>query len=127
MPSEMEKLLGSKISPHKDIKNGKADNIIFISYKEKENPGNIFDDVVWNIDPPLAKNGGATLSGISIELPNLDHYFSISVTGDIENWIEQVTKGCSNLGRKAAKVIGSNLVVNDGRQYPLSDCKIVYD
>ena len=124
MKSEMEKIFVAKISRHAEIDDNFAAKTIFVSFAESEIPKDFFEDIVWNISPPIVKNGAAVLSGTNIQTPNGALYFSIECSGSIEDWRTQIVQGAQNLGRKSAVLSGNKFIVCNKKEYPLDLCKI---
>jgi hypothetical protein len=75
----------------------------------------------------LVKSGGATLEGTTLELPDGSHIFAIQFHVDLEGWRKQIELGANQLGRATAKVLGGDVIVSDGRSFPLSSCKVVFE
>jgi hypothetical protein len=53
--------------------------------------------------------------------------FAIQFHDDVEGWRKQIEFGAQSLGRATAKMQGGDLIVSDGRSYPLSSCKVEFD
>jgi hypothetical protein len=49
-------------------------------------------------------------------------FFAIQFNIDLEGWRKQIELGAKELGRATAKVLGGDIIVSDGRSYPLSSC-----
>jgi len=87
----------------------------------------LFHEALNKIEPILTKSGGATLEGTKLQLPDGGHFFAIQFNDDLEGWRKQIELGAEAFGRATAKVLGGDVIVSDGRSYPLSSCKIEFD
>jgi hypothetical protein len=73
-----------------------------------------------------AGNADGILEGTKLELPDGGHFFAILFSVDLEGWRKQIEFGAKALGRATAKVLGGDVIISDGRSYPLSNCKIEF-
>jgi hypothetical protein len=98
-----------------------------VSFEDSASIPELFHEVLNKIKPKLVKSGGAILEGTKLELPDGSHFFAILFTVDLEGWLKQIELGAKALGLATAKVLGGDVIVSDGRSYPLSSCKIEFD
>jgi hypothetical protein len=87
----------------------------------------LFKKVIREVNPPLATNGGAINEGCKVNLPSGECYFAVSYKGDIEGWRQQIEQGAIALGLSVAKVDQDKLLLSDGNEVFLSDCKFQFD
>jgi hypothetical protein len=73
------------------------------------------------------KRGGVVLEGTRLELPDGIRLFAVVFNDDLEGWRKQIEQGANELGRVTARVLAGDVIVSDGRAYPLSNCKIEFD
>jgi hypothetical protein len=106
---------------------GEEASVRYVSFDDPASIPELFHEVLNKIQPLLMKTGGATLEGTKLELPDGAHFFAIQFNLDLEGWRKQIELGAKELGRATAKVRGGDVIVSDGRSYPLSSCKIEFD
>ena len=102
-------------------------SVRYVSFEDPASIPELFHEVINKIQPFLMKTGGATLEGTKLELPDGGRFFAMQFNLDLEGWCKQVELGAKELGRATAKVLGGDIVVSDGRSYPLSSCKVEFD
>jgi hypothetical protein len=105
---------------------GEEASVRYVSFDDPASIPKLFDEVLDKIEPFLMKSGGAILEGTKLELPDGGLFFAILFSIDLEGWRKQIELGAEELGRATAKVLGSDVIVSDGRSYPLSSCKIEF-
>ncbi|GEM_PF-2250901 len=128
--SYMEYILGVEFEHERKVpgtRPGEEASVRYVSFDDPASIPKLFHEVLNKIKPYLRKSGGATLEGTRLELPDGGHFFAILFTVDLEGWREQIELGAKALGRATAKVQGGDIIVSDGRSYPLSSCKIEFD
>jgi hypothetical protein len=69
-------------------------------------------------------SGGMMNDEIQLIVPSIGSYFAVSLVGDKGGWNNMIEAYCQSVGVKFAHIDGSNLVVSDGRQVPLSLCTL---
>ena len=106
---------------------GEEDSVRYVSFDDPASIPELFDEALDRIEPKLVRNGGAILEGTKLELPDGAHFFAILFTGELEGWRKQVELGAKALGLATAKVLGGDLIVSDGRSFPLSRCKVEFE
>jgi hypothetical protein len=99
----------------------------YVSFDDPASIPKLFDEVLHEIKPRLMKTGGATLEGTKLELPDGGHFFAILFNLDLEGWRKQIELGAKELGRTTAKLLDGDVIVSDGRSFPLSSCKVEFD
>jgi hypothetical protein len=105
---------------------GEETSVRYVTFDDPASIPKLFHEVLNKIKPKLVKSGGEILEGTKLELPDGGHFFAIMFTVDLEGWLKQIELGAKALGRATAKVQGSDVIVSDGRSYPLSSCKIEF-
>jgi hypothetical protein len=106
---------------------GEESSVRYVFFDDPASIPAVFHEVINKIEPHLMKTGGATLEGTKLELSDGGHFFAMQFSYDLEGWREQIELGAKALGRATAKVLGGDLIVSDGRSYPLSSCKVEFD
>jgi hypothetical protein len=106
---------------------GEEVSVRYVSFDDPASIPKLFHEVLNKIRPKLVKTGGATLEGTLLELPDGSQFFAIQFNLDLEGWRKQIELGAKELGRATAKVLGGDVIVCDGRSYPLSSCKVVFE
>ena len=106
---------------------GQEASVRYVSFDDPASIPKLFDEVLNKIEPNLMKSGGAILEGTKLELPDGGHFFAIQFNDDLEGWRKQIELGAKELGRATAKVQGGDVIISDGRSYPLSSCKVVFE
>ncbi|MCX2781112.1 hypothetical protein [Microbulbifer thermotolerans] len=99
----------------------------YVSCSNNADIAALFKKVIREINPPLATSGGAVNEGCKVTLPSGECYFAISYKGDIEGWRQQVEQGAAALGLLVAKISQDKLVLSDGNEVLLSECKFQFD
>jgi hypothetical protein len=127
----MERILGAGAFEYErkvpGTRPGEEASVRYVSFDNRASIPKLFHEVLNKIKPKLLKNGGAILEGTSLELPDGSHFFAIQFTVDLEGWRKQIELGAKELGRATAKVQGGDVIISDGRSYPLSSCKVVFE
>ena len=127
----MERIFGSGAFEYErkvpGTRPGEEASVRYVSFDNRASIPKLFHEVLNKIKPKLLKNGGAILEGTSLELPDGSHFFAIQFTVDLEGWRKQIELGAKELGRATAKVQGGDVIISDGRSYPLSSCKVVFE
>jgi hypothetical protein len=106
---------------------GEEASVRYVSFDDRASIPKLFHEVLNKIKPKLLKNGGAILEGTSLELPDGSNFFAIYFSVDLEGWRKQIELGAKELGLATAKVLGGDVIVSDGRSYPLSGCKVQFE
>jgi hypothetical protein len=106
---------------------GEENSARYVSFLNPSSIPELFNSVIKKITPPLTKGGGVVLEGTKLKLPDGTPFFAVLFHGDLEGWQKQIERGASELGQATARVLASDVIVSDGRSYPLSSCKIEFD
>jgi hypothetical protein len=124
----MERIFGAGAFERKVPGTGPGEDasVRYVSFDDPASIPKLFDEVLDKIEPNLMKSGGAILEGTKLELPDGGHFFAILFSDDLEGWRKQTELGAKELGRATARVVGSDVIVSDGRSYPLSSCKVEF-
>lgn len=127
MAQSLEEILG-KIEKPTGIPGtgpGEAERVRYVSFDRSQIPSNLFEEVVWKVAPPLAKNGGVILEDeFVITIPDGTSFYALEFNGDEAGWRKQIEQGASGMGLLTAKIEADRFVVSDGRHYLLSECAI---
>jgi hypothetical protein len=105
---------------------GEEASVRYLSFDHPASIPTLFDEALDKIEPSLVNSGGAILEGTKLELPDGSRFFAIWFSVDLEGWCKQLELGAKELGLATAKVLGGDVIVSDGRSYPLSSCKIEF-
>ena len=127
--SYMEQILGMEFELERKVagtRPGEEASVRYVSFDDPASIPRLFHEVLHEPEHHLM-NGGAILEGTKLELPDGSHFFALQVTYDLEGWRKQVELGAKALGRATAKIVGGDVVVSDGRSFPLSSCKVKFD
>jgi hypothetical protein len=106
---------------------GEEASIRYVSFDDPASIPKLFDEVLDKIEPKFVNSGAAILEGSKLELPDGSRFFAILFGVDLEGWRKQTELGAKEVGRATAKVLGGDVIVSDGRSYPLSSCKVEFD
>lgn len=87
----------------------------------------LFERVIWHVDPPLMKDGGALIEGCVVTSPTGRRFQALSYRGDIEGWRQQVVQGAAAVGVSLGQLVDRVLVLDDGTSHPLADCQIEFN
>jgi len=128
MPTDMEDILGlGEIDTERKVP-GVCETIgrefRYVSYDDSGDISVLFRKIVREIDPPIATNGGVINERCVVELPTGERYFALSYRGDLEGWRKQIESGAAALDLLVACVRQDRLILADGTEVLLSDCKL---
>ena|SRR5450432_113007 len=126
MARSIEEILG-KISHERAIpgtRPGEAEKVRYVSFCEPQKPDEVFEEVVWKLDPPIANNGGVVREGFIIRIPDGTPLYALRYHGDVSGWQKQIEQGAAELGLVTGKLDGDRFVLSDDRSFPLADCKV---
>lgn len=98
----------------------------FVEDRGEEPFKELFERVIWHVDPPLMKDGGALIEGCVVTLPTGRRLQALSYRGDIEGWRHQVAQGAAALGLSLGQLVNGVLVLDDGTSHPLADCRVEF-
>ena len=124
----MERIFGVGAFERKvpGTKPGQEASVRYVSFDDPASIPKLFHEVLNKIKPKFVKNGAAFLEGTKLELPDGGLFFAIVFTVELEEWRKQIELGAKELGRATAQVLGGDIIVSDGRSYPLSSCKVEF-
>lgn len=86
----------------------------------------LFHKLTNQIDPPIAKDGGAITENCKLWLPSGELFHALSYKGDIDGWRSQIELGANQLNLIVGKIIKEKIILSDGRQFNLSECKVEF-
>jgi hypothetical protein len=124
MPNPIERVVG-KIGRERKLpgtKLGEADEVRYVSFAYRSNPADIFEEVVWKVDPPLATSGGVNLANVILTIPDGTPFYALEYHGDVAGWTSQIEQGAQQCGALSARIDGDHFVLSDSRSYLLSEC-----
>jgi hypothetical protein len=126
--SPMEKILGKGAFERKipGTRPGGESSVRYVSFDDSDSIPGLFDAVVGKIGPPLVKSGGVVLEGTRLKIPDGTQFLALEYHGDIEGWQKQIEHSAGELGRSTARVLANDILVSDGRSYPLSCCEVEF-
>lgn len=133
MNSEMERILGpDAVESERQIpgtRPGESNSVRYVSLAPGETPSAVYTTVVRAIEPPLVTSGGAMLEGCLVTVPDVGQtaFYPLVFNGDLAAWQQQIEQGAHRLGRLSAAIVGSEIVLSDGRTFRLNDCRIEFD
>jgi hypothetical protein len=111
---------------HKTVPPGarpsRLEHVRYVSFVRPAKPANVFDDVVWKVDPPIVQNGGITLEPWILTIPDGTPFYALEYNGDVTEWEQQIERGAELCGVLSARIEGEQFIVSDGRSYQLSEC-----
>lgn len=129
MAQSIEEIVGKigrgRVTP--GTKPGDAEKVRYVSFDRAHRPADIFEEVVWRVDPPVAKSGGVVLEGFIVTLPDGTPFYALKYHGDVAGWQSQIERGAADSGYVTARIDADTFVVSDGRQCPLSECTVERD
>ncbi|MBC9931203.1 hypothetical protein [Chitinophaga qingshengii] len=74
----------------------------------------------------IAQHGGVISENCKLWLPTEELFHGLSYKGDIKGWRTQIQQGAALLGLLTGRIEADNIILSDGRTYPLSACKTVF-
>lgn len=123
----MEKVLGSKIGRDETRIPGAVPNppmeYRYYSGAAEGPPQDRFIEMASARGTNYATKGSAFIEGCRVFLPDGSAFYGLSYWNDIEGWRKNVEEGAKALGLKLAWIEGEEFVVEDGRRFPISDCR----
>ena len=131
MKSVMEKIFGMKVRSAAvavidGLKDTEDSEIIFFEVPTGASPGKVFNNLTTASDPPNARNGGACEYGCSITTPDGVVYNSLQTNSDVAGWRKDIELGAARHGLALGKVKRRTFIVDGGRRYPLSRCRVEF-
>ncbi|MFP3834774.1 hypothetical protein [Chryseobacterium sp. SIMBA_028] len=94
----------------------------FLSKQDLLEDKGLFERLTEQIDPPIPKAGGALTENCRLCLPSGELLHALSYRGDIKGWRKQIEQGARQLGLLTGKIIEDEIMLSDGRSYPLAQC-----
>ncbi|MFO6465402.1 hypothetical protein ACK8OR_13485 [Jannaschia sp. KMU-145] len=99
---------------------------IFFEVPPGETPNSAFTKLTTASDPIHASDGGASEHGCSVETPDGVVYHCLVTNRDVDGWRTDIAAGARHHGWSLAKIEGRRFALDDGRTYPLADCRIAF-
>lgn len=78
------------------------------------------------ISPPHLKNGGCVLQDYLVT-PDGERLSILTFHGDLEGWQRQIEEGAALLNWTSAKISEDQVLLSDGRTFPVAICKLESD
>ncbi|WP_300686369.1 hypothetical protein [Chryseobacterium sp.] len=94
----------------------------FLSKKDLLKEKGLFERLTEQINPPVPIDGGALTENCRLWLPSGELLHALSYRGDIEGWRMQIEQGARQLGLLTGKIVEDEIILSDGRRYPLAHC-----
>ena len=129
MTRSIERILG-KIGREQTLpgtKPGRSAEVRYVSFMRPSNPSNIFEEVVWKVDPPIVRSGGVSLANWIVTIPDGTPFYPLEYHDDVAGWQLQIERGALECGVLSARIEEQKFVVSDGRSYLLSECVAEYE
>ncbi len=84
-----------------------------------------YDDLFCKVTSQyeIAKKGGVISENCKLETLDKGIFYGLSYKGDILGWRKQIELGAKKLNLIIGEIIEDKLILSDGRNYNLSDCK----
>ena len=101
--------------------------VVYFSDDKSNSRRSQFQRLTRQINPPLLKSGGASERGCTIWLPDGTQFHAMSYHGDIAGWRRQIAQGALELGVLTAIISDDKLMISDGREVSLSECRVEFD
>ncbi len=89
--------------------------------------GRQFDRLSVNAEPRKAKSGGMSTQGCRLWLPDGTLFHPIGYRVDYDGWRADIETAAQRLGLFVARIEGDRIIVDDGRSFPLSECRLEPD
>lgn len=86
-----------------------------------------FDRLSANAAPRHAKHGGMGTQGCRLWLPDGSLFHPIGYRGDYDGWRADIETAAQRLGLFVARIEGDRIIVDDGRSFSLSECRLERD
>lgn len=99
----------------------------FLSKNDLLKEKGLFEKLTEQIDPPIPKAGGAFSENCRLWLPSGELFHALSYLGDIAGWRDQIEIGARQLGLLTGKILKDEIILSDGRSYPLARCTAEWD
>lgn len=99
----------------------------YVEHSGEEPFKELFERLIWHVDPPLMKDGGALIEGCLVTSPTGRRFQALSYRGDIQGWRQQIVQGAAALGVSLGHLVDGVLIVDDGTSYPRVDCRVELD
>ena len=129
--SKLEKALGGKITSPSDrripgLDDDDSGRTIYFCVSKGKSAKAVFRKIVNFANPPSAQSGGATEAGCTIS-PKSDLVFhALEVHGDLKGWCADVEAGAASQNILLAKVVNDRLQVQDGQEFSLEECQVMF-
>jgi len=96
-------------------------------YLESQSPNTfaeLFPTIVTAGQGPLPKHGGLLNENALIRLPDGKIIHGLSFKGDLKGWRRSIIEGSEKLGILWGEIVGQNVKLSNGREYPLDACVV---
>jgi hypothetical protein len=124
----LESILGKVVpfdeQPLPGVERTPGTEVLYFADDGSRNLYQQFDRITGAVSPPIPKDGGATTTKHTLELPDGQLFHALKFRGDIEGWRLQIVEGARLLGTPLGRIEdGAAFVTFDGVRVPLSHCK----
>jgi hypothetical protein len=86
----------------------------------------LFKKLTEQVDPPIPTGGGVTAENCKLWLPSGELLHALSYKGDIDGWRKQIEQGADQLGLLTGAVVNDKVILSDGRNYELLECRVEF-
>jgi hypothetical protein len=99
---------------------------IYLADDGNRDPESWFELVTESEPRNRAKSGGALLENCRIKLPDGQLFYALSYKGDLPGWRSVFLESGKRLKLPIAFVDKDEIIVDDGRRFKLSECRIEF-
>src|SRR5260221_11803132 len=106
MAQSIEEILG-KVERDRAVpgtRPGESEKVRYVSFERSQSPADVFEGVVWKLNPSLTKKGGVVLENFIITLPDGTPFYALKYHGDLIAWQKQIEQGATDLGFLTGKL-----------------------
>jgi len=131
MLSKLEKALGGKLEKHEDrrvpgLDDDESVSTIYFGVPSGKSAKTLFKKITNYTNPPFAQSGGATEVGCVISTSSNLVFHALEVHGDLAGWCADIEAGAAAEDIPLAKVLNTQLLLQDGRSFALGDCQVAF-
>ncbi|HEY1307541.1 MAG TPA: hypothetical protein VGF24_28505 [Vicinamibacterales bacterium] len=97
--------------------------VLYYAEDGRSTADDLFDAITGYVQPRNARFGGTSPYGCELTLPGGSRFHAVGFHGDLNGWRKDIEEGSRGLGLPLARIAGDRVVVSDGREFRLADCK----